>query len=162
MPSLAGAARNGHLRRGMKGKVGSARGERVMITILLVAVAAGVACGRAQLNVWALIPATVIYSMITVIQGIFTGLGAGTIILTLFIGATFLQLSYLIACVLFQQQKRPAPAQRRAPAPRLSRLELARAIQSTIGQELRMHYTLPQDLPRELAARVDQLKARYG
>jgi hypothetical protein len=129
--------------------------------MLLVAVAAGVACGR-QLNVWALIPATILYSMITVIQGILTGSGAGTIILTLFIGATFLQLSYFIACVLFQQQKRPASAQRPAPARRLSRLELARAIQSSIGQELRMHYPLPQDLPQELAARVDQLKARYG
>jgi hypothetical protein len=94
--------------------------------------------------------------MITVIQGILTGLSAGIIALTLFIGATFLQLSYLIACVLFQQKKHPAPA------PRLSRLELARAMQSTIGQELRMHYPLPQDLPQELAVRVDQLKARYG
>jgi hypothetical protein len=133
-----------------------------VITILLVAVAAGAACGWARLKVWALIPAIAIYAIITVSQGILTGLGAGIITLTLFIGAALLQLSYLIACVLFQQQKRPAPAQRPAPAPRLSRLELARAMQSTIGQELRMHYPLPQDLPQELAARVDELKARYG
>jgi hypothetical protein len=127
-----------------------------VITILLIAVAAGAACGSARLNVWALIPATVIYSIITVIHGILTGLGAGIITFTLFIGVTFLQLSYLIACILFEQQRR------RAPAPGLSRRELVRAMQSTIGQELRMHYTLPQDLPQELAARVDQLKARYG
>jgi len=127
-----------------------------MIAILLVAVAAGAACGLARLKVWALIPATAIYSMIAIIEGIVTGLGAGAIALTLLIGATFLQLFYLITWIFFEEQKHPALA------PRPLRPELARAMQSAIGQELRMRYRLPRDMPRELGVRVAQLKARYG
>ena len=125
-----------------------------MIAVLLVTLTAGAACGLARLKVWALIPATAICSMITVIEGIVTGLGAGTIALTLVIGATFLQVFYFIGWVLSQELKRPAP--------RSSRPELVRAMQSAIGQELRMHYGLPQDLPQELGVRVAQLKAQYA
>ena len=134
-----------------------------MIAILLVAVAAGVACGLARLNVWSLIPATAVYLVITVIEGIVTGLGAGTIALTLFIGATVLQLCYLIGWLLFEEQKRRTPAQQRsALAPRPLRPELVRAMQSAIGEELRMRYRLLQDLPQQLDIRVSQLQARYG
>ena len=124
-----------------------------MIAILLVAVAAGAACGLARLKVWALIPATAIYSMIAIIEGIVTGLGAGAIALTLLIGATFLQLFYLIAWIFLEEP---------ALAPRPLRPELVRVMQSAIGQELRMRYRLPQDLPQELGVRVAQLKALYG
>jgi hypothetical protein len=132
--------------------------ERVIMiaVLLLVAVAAGAACGAARLKVWALIPAAAIYSMITITDGIVTGLGAGTITLTVFIGATFLEFFYLVGCVLFEEQERPAPA------PRSLRPEFVRAMQSAIGQELRMRYPLPQDLPPELGDRVAQLTARYG
>ena len=84
----------------------------IMMTVLLVAVAAGAACGSARLKVWALIPAIAIYSMITIIEGIVTGLGAGTIALSVVIGATLLQLFYLIGWLLLEEQKRPAPAPR--------------------------------------------------
>jgi hypothetical protein len=87
---------------------------------------------------------------------IVTSLGAARIALTLFIGATFLQLFYLIGWLLFEEQKR------RAPAPRPLRPELVRAMQSAIGQELRMRYRLAQNLPEELGVRVAQLTARYG
>ena len=127
-----------------------------MLTVLLVAVAAGAACGSARLKVWALIPAIAIYSMITIIEGIVTGLNAGTIALSVVIGATLLQLFYLIGWLLLEEQKRPAPALRPL------RPELASAVQSAIGQELRMRYRLPQDLPRELGVLVAQLSARYG
>ena len=102
-----------------------------MIAVLLVAVAAGVAGGLARLKVWALIPATAIYSMITIIEGMVAGLGAGKITITFLIGAAFLQLFYLIGWLLSQEQKR------RVPAPRSLRPELVRAMQSAIGQELR-------------------------
>jgi hypothetical protein len=126
-----------------------------MIAILLVAVAAGVACGSARLKVWALIPATAIYSLITIINGVTAGLGAGFIALTLLIGATLLQLFYLIGWLVFEEQKRFAPS------PKPLRPELV-AMQSAIGQELRIRYRLPQNLPQELSVRVTQLKARCG
>jgi hypothetical protein len=127
-----------------------------MIAVLLVAVAAGVAGGLARLKVWALIPATAIYSMITIIEGMVAGLGAGKITITFLMGAAFLQLFYLIGWLLSQEQKR------RVPAPRSLRPELVRAMQSAIGQELRVRYRLSQDLPYELGFRVAQLRARYG
>src|ERR1700690_250203 len=99
-----------------------------MIAVLLVAVAAGVAGGLARLKVWALIPATAIYSMITIIEGMVAGLGAGKITITFLIGAAFLQLFYLVGWLLSQEQKR------RVPAPRSLRPELVRAMQSAIGQ----------------------------
>jgi hypothetical protein len=127
-----------------------------MIAILLVAVAVGAACGLVRLKCWALIPATAIYWGISVIEGIVTGVGVRTITLMLFAGATFLQLFYFIGWLVFDEQKGAAPA------PRPLRPELARAMQSAIGQELRMRYRLPQDLPQELGACLGELKARYG
>ena len=126
-----------------------------MIAVLL-AIAAGAACGLARLKVWALIPATAIYSVMAVIEGIVFGSSTGTITLMLLVGAAFFQLFYLIGGLLSQQQKQPGLARR------LLRPELVRAMQSAIGQELRVRYRLPQDLPHELAARVTQLTVRHG
>jgi hypothetical protein len=127
-----------------------------MIAVLWVAVAVGAACGLARLKVLALIPATAIYSMIAIIDGIVAGLGVGATTLTLFIGAAFLQLFYLIGWLLVEEQQRPVHPRRSL------RPELVRAMQSVIGQELRMRYRLPQDLPQELGVRIAQLQARYG
>jgi hypothetical protein len=127
-----------------------------MIAILLVAVIAGSVCGSMRLKVWAIIPATAIYSLITIIDGVIAGLGAGIIALRLVIGATVLQLFYLIGSLVFEEQKR------RTPSPKPLRPELIHAMQSAIGQGLRIRFPLPQDLPQELSVHVAQLKARYG
>lgn len=125
----------------------------ITIVILLVAVAAGAACGLARLKISAVALTTVIFLIIAVVEDSITGLGVWTIALTLLIGTTFLQLFYLIGWALLEEEEKPAPG-------RITlRPELVRAMQTAIGQELRMSYPLPQDLPPQLRIRVDQLKA---
>lgn len=127
-----------------------------MVPILLAGVAAGVTCGLAGLNIWAVTSVTIFFLGVTVIEGSVTGLGPGTIVLMFFIGATFLQLFYLIGSLFSQQRTLPASA------PRPSRAELDRLVQAAIGQEMRMSFALPVDLPLQLNLRVAQLRARYG
>lgn len=127
-----------------------------MLPILLVAVAAGAACGLSRLKVWALVPVTAVYSMTALIDGIINGLGLGSMALMLFAGATALQLSYLIGGLVSEERKRPAPDAK------LARLDLIRLMQSAIGQELRTSYPLPENLSPQLRDRIALLSARYG
>jgi hypothetical protein len=134
----------------------SAKREHILIALLLVAVAAGATCGLARLKILVLIPVTTIFLAVTVIEGRANGLGMGTIVLMLFVGATFSQAGYLIGWLLFEERELPAPRPKALPP------ELVHAMQSAIGEELRMRYPLPQDLPPQLRVRMAQLKARYG
>jgi hypothetical protein len=127
-----------------------------MIGVLLVGVAAGTACGLARLKIWSLILVTIVFSMITVVAARVTGLGAGTIALTLFTGVTLLQLFYFIGLLVVEERKQPATS------PKPWRPDVVRALQSAIGQEMRMSCPLPVDLPPQLEARFAQLTARYG
>lgn len=121
-----------------------------MTTVLLVAAAAGTICGLARLNIWPLILATIVFSITTTIDGRVTGQNAGTIALTLFIGATLLQLFYLIVSFVLETGSKP------------SRLEVVRAMRAAIGQEMRMSCPFPIDLPPELEVRLAQLTVRCG
>lgn len=127
-----------------------------MIAILLVGIAAGATCGLARLKIWALIPVIIIFLIITVIEGHLTGLGVGGMALTFFIGNAFLQVGYFIGSFLSEEGEQPASR----PMP--SRPELVRLVQSAIGQEMRMSWALPVDLPPQLDMRVAELRARYG
>jgi hypothetical protein len=127
-----------------------------MIPMLLVGVGAGVTCGLARLKVWALLPAIIFFLIITVVDGRLTRLGLGTTALTFVIGSTFLQVSYLIGSALWQERTH------RASSPIPSSPELVRLVQSAIGQEMRMSWALPVDLPPQLDRCVSQLRARYG
>jgi hypothetical protein len=127
-----------------------------MIPLLLVGAAGGVTCGLARLKVWSLVPAIVLFLIITVIDSRLTGLGVGATALAFFIGSTFLQLLYFVGSLLLQERTRPASA----PMP--SRPELVRLVQLAIGQEMRMSWALPVDLPPQLGVRVAQLQAKYG
>lgn len=78
------------------------------------------------------------------------------VVLTSFIGITFLQGFYLIGSALSQEQTLPVSS------PMSLRPEHVRLMQFAIGQEMRMSWALPVDLPPQLEARVTQLQARYG
>jgi hypothetical protein len=105
----------------------------------------------ARLKVWALIPATLIFAIITVIVDLMLGFGWGTIALTAIAAATVLQFSYLIGVRLSE-----------APVHKPVRPELLNAVQSAISEELRNHYEVPQVLSSRLRTRVAQLQAQYG
>lgn len=123
-----------------------------MIAIVLVGAVAGAVCGLARLNIWAVISVTVLFLIITVINGSVTDLGIGTIGLTFLIGTTLLQLFYLVGSLLSQERTLPVS----------SRPELVRLVQSAIGQEMRMTLALPVELPPQLEVRLAQLEVRYG
>jgi len=127
-----------------------------MMAILLAGVAAGVCCGSAGLNVWALILVTAVFWITTGIGGSVAGLGIGSVVFTVATGTALLQLFYLIGALLSQERTALAFE------PLSAGSEFVRSVQSAIGQEMRMSLALPVDLPPELDHRVAQLKARYG
>jgi hypothetical protein len=128
-----------------------------MWSVLLVfSSAIGLSLGLARLKVWALIPATIILSLIAAAGGSVYGLRWGTITLAVIVGATILQSSYLIGGLLSE-----APSPRAAPRTSL-RPDLIRAAQFVIGEELRNQFQMPHDLPRQLRTRMKQLAVRYG
>jgi hypothetical protein len=126
-----------------------------MAAFFLIAVAVGIACAVVRLNACALVVATIVLSITLIIDGRITGLGGGIIALTLFTGVTLLQVFYLGGWFLIEPE-RPMMSRK------LSRLEVARAVQTAIGQEMRMSCPFPVDLPPQLESRLAQLQARYG
>jgi hypothetical protein len=124
--------------------------------LLLCSSATGLALGLARLKVLALIPATIVLSLTAAIGGVMFGLRWGAIALIVIAAATILQCSYLIEGPLSE-----APSPRAAPRTSL-RLDLIRAAQFAIGEELRTRFQRPHDLPRQLRTRMKQLAVRYG
>jgi hypothetical protein len=121
-----------------------------MWSVLLVfSSASGLALGLARLKVWALIPATIILSLIAVAGGTVHGLRWGAIALVVIVGSTILQSSYLIGGLLSAPRKGLRP-------------DLIRAAQFAIAGELRTYFETPHDLPRELQTKMTQLADRYG
>jgi hypothetical protein len=124
--------------------------------LLLGSSATGLALGLARLKVLALIPATIVLSLTAAIGGVVFGLRWGTIALIVIAAATILQSSYLIGGLLSE-----APSPRAAPRTSL-RSDLIRAAQFAIGEELRLEFETPHELPRQLRTRMKQLAVRYG
>jgi hypothetical protein len=124
--------------------------------LLLCSSATGLGLGLARLKVLALIPATIILSLTAAIGGIVFGLRWGMIALGVIAGTTILQSSYLIGGILSE-----APSPRAAPRTSL-RLDLIRAAQFAIGEELRTEFQTPREMPRQLRTRMKQLAVRYG
>jgi hypothetical protein len=124
--------------------------------LLLGSSATGLALGLARLKVWALIPATIVLSLTAAIGGVVFGLRWGTIALIVIAAVTILQSSYLIGGLLSE-----APSPRAAPRTSL-RPDLIRAAQLAIGEELRIEFERPYELPRQLRTRMKQLAVRYG
>jgi hypothetical protein len=91
-----------------------------------------------------------------------TGRGVGASVLTFFVGSTCLQLFYFVGSLLLQERTRPASAAMPSRPAMPSQPELVRLVQSAIGQEMRMSWAVPVELPPQLDACVAQLKARYG
>jgi hypothetical protein len=131
------------------------KGAAMWPALLLCSSASGLALGLARLKVWALIPATIILSLTAAIGGIVFSLRGGMIALAVVAGATILQSSYLIGGLLSETPNRRA-------ARASLRLDLIRAAQSAIGEELRTEFRAPRDLPRHLQTRMNQLAVRYG
>jgi hypothetical protein len=124
--------------------------------LLLCSSATGLALGLARLKVFALIPATIVWSLTAVVAGVLFGVHWGTTAVTLVGGAAILQFSYLVVGLLSEAPKPSA-------TPRASlRLDLIRTAQFAIGEELRSQFQIPGDMPRQLRTTMNQLVVRYG
>ena len=132
------------------------KGRDVAGILLMSSSATGVTAGLAQLKVFALIPATIIFSLITTIGGVVIGLQWGAIALAVIANATILQSSYLVAGLL-SEARSPRTVSRTN-----LRTELIRAAQVAIGEELRTHFQAPHDLPSSLRTKIEQLALRCG
>jgi hypothetical protein len=124
--------------------------------LLISSSATGLALALVQLRVFALIPATIIFSLITTIGCVVIGLQWGAIAFTVIANATILQSSYLIAGLLSEASTTRAVSRTNL------RTDLIRAGQLAIGEELPTHFQTPHDLPSPLRTRVEQLALRYG
>jgi hypothetical protein len=129
----------------------------MMWTALFCGLVIGAAFSLAQLNGWALIPVSTIFSTIVVISGAVSRLKWGTTALNVVAGTTLLQLSFFVSLFLSETQR---PVRTRAASPR--REELLRAMQSGIGQELRVEFQSPQDVSGQLLLVLKELQARRG
>ena len=118
--------------------------------------ATGLALGLARLKVLALIPATIVLSLTVATGGVMFGVRWGTIAIAVIATVTMLQSCYLIGGLLSE-----APIPRATPRASL-RLDLIRAAQFAIGEELRTQFRTPRDLPTRLRIRMEQLAVRYG
>jgi hypothetical protein len=132
------------------------KGAAMWPVLLFCSSATGLALGLARLKVFALIPATTVWSLTTVVAGVLFGVYWGTTAVAVIGGATILQSSYLIGALLSE-----APKPRATPRARL-RLDLVRAAQFAIGEELRSQFQISDDMPRQLRTRMNQLLVRYG
>jgi hypothetical protein len=124
--------------------------------LLLCSSVIGLALGLARLKVLALVPATIVLSLATAAGGFEFGLRWDVIAVAIIAGATILQSSYLIGGLLSE-----APSARAAASSSL-RLDLIRAAQFAIGEELRTQFQTPRELPGQLLTRMNQLAVRYG
>jgi hypothetical protein len=124
--------------------------------LLISSSATGLALALVQLRVFALIPATIIFSLITTIGCVVIGLQWGAIAFTVIANATILQSSYLIAGLLSEASTTRAVGRTNLHT------NLIHAAQLAIGEELRIHFQTPHDLPSPLRTRIEQLALRYG
>lgn len=128
-----------------------------MLAVLSLACVAGAACGLARLKVWAIIPASTIFSLIVVILGSYLGLRWGRIALTVFSVLMLLQVSYLVGAVLSD-----APKPQRVSGHVPPKQELFRTVRTAIAQELRVHFELVpfDDVPPQLRNKLALLETR--
>lgn len=126
--------------------------------LLFCSSASGLALGLARLKVWPLIPATIILALIAGVSGVMSGLHWGSTAVMVFATAAILQFSYVIVGLLSEVE---APSPRVAPRASL-RLDLIRAAQFAIGEELRIQFQTPPVMPSQLRTRMKQLAIRYA
>lgn len=124
--------------------------------LLISSSASGLALGIVRLRAFALIPATIIFSLITIIGCVVIGLQRGAITFTVIANATILQSSYLIVGLLSEALTGRAVSRTNL------RTDLIRAAQLAIGQELRTHFQTPHHLPSPLRTGMEQFALRYG
>ena len=126
-----------------------------MLAILSLAFTTGAACGLAQVRLWALVPIIIAFSAVAVVIGSSLGLTYGEITLVLFAALTALEGAYLIGVVLVEEIARHQPSERL-----LAKQELLHTVQMAIGDELRVYFAPPGDLPRQLRATLEILASR--
>ena len=119
--------------------------------------AIGLALGLARLKVFALIPATIILLVISILGCFLLGGQWGTIAFTVIANVTLLQSSYLMVGVLSH-----ALSPRREVSRTNLRANSIRAARLAIGEELQTYFQPPQDFPSALRTRIDQLALRFG
>jgi hypothetical protein len=123
-----------------------------MFGVLLLACAAGAACGLARLEVWAIIPTSAFFLLIVVALGSHLGLPWDRIAIIVFSVLMLLQVSYLIGTVLFEPSNAsPVSDQNR---------ELLRTVRTAIAQDLRAYFQPLDDMPPQLRNKLAQLEGR--
>lgn len=150
-----------------------------MAAVLLVACATGVSCGLARLKIWIIIPASVIFLLVTVVLDSRFAITWSSTALISFSGLTLLQVSYLIGTVgpHYRARNKDRAVQpqelrrvvlldrdrgiRHQVSGHLPKQQMLRTVQMAIASELRGHFVAESlnDLPEHLRAKVAMLES---
>jgi hypothetical protein len=129
--------------------------EYKVAAVLLIACAGGVACGLARLKVWIIIPASVIFLLVTVVLDSWFGIAWSRTILIAVTGLTLFQVSYLIEVEVSEGHIRHQVS---GPLPKQ---QMLRTVQMAIASELQAYFIAESldDLPQHLRAKVEMLES---
>jgi hypothetical protein len=126
-----------------------------MLTILSLAIVAGVACGLAEVRLWALVPVAIVFSIVAIVIGSSLGLNYSQVTLALLAALMAMEAAYLIGVAVVEETAQHKFSEiLHAKQERLHRMQLA------IGAELRVYFAPPEDLPQQLSARLEILASR--
>jgi uncharacterized membrane protein len=115
--------------------------------------AAGVLLALRQFKVFVLIPAVFLTIIAVLLHSLVTGIGDfRAILIDLVVGVSSVQIAYLVGTIAVEFM---TPSK-----PRDKVTELLRIVRTSIGQELRTVFELPQDLPPEMVAVLARLDRR--
>jgi hypothetical protein len=124
-----------------------------MTAIVIVGGAIGAILGLLRFKAFILVPAILLAAGGAILSGVVTGLDHRDVGFEFLAAVASLQIGYLAGCVAAQfLMVRTAD---RMP-------ELLRSMQTTIGQELRAAFPLPQDLPSGLVALLTRLDEQHA
>jgi hypothetical protein len=128
----------------------------MIVTVCFIGALGGALLGIRSFKVLALVPAIVLLTSYVIVTGIVTGLGFGWIAAYALTAVAILQLTYLMASAAieyFNMLQTKAPQRISVPPAMLEAVRLA------IGQELKVSFDLPRDLPPppRMLALVEQL-----
>jgi hypothetical protein len=115
--------------------------------------AIGAILGLRQSKVFTLMPAMLLAAGGTILNGVVTGVDYRDIGFDLLATVACLQIGYLVCCIATEFLM--ARTADRMP-------QLHRAVLTTIGQEPRAAFDLPQDLPSEMVALLTRLDEQHA
>jgi hypothetical protein len=118
-----------------------------MLTVLAFVTLADAVLGL-RFKAFALVPVIVLVGLAITVNGVGIDQGARAISLTMMAAVACLQIGYLAVCIL--RAYRHVGATSRGP-------DLLRALRTAIGEELKISFALPEELPPEILALLKRM-----